>query len=257
MFTGSPRTQQTQKCLYNKWIKTRFNKNITEQELNEAIQEWSRIGLKANTIRSLVSLARKHHQWNTGYPMKTFSKINIPTGKYQEAVKALTQIEARKLLISIQKNQNSNVFMTCCLGYHAGLRKGEVFGLTWEDVDFFKNCLIIRRSYNGPTKNRKSRIVPMADYLYKLLISYSMGLEDKTRKLTRVFNPGPILKEECKKVGIPEITFHGLRHTFATLALDSGKSIKEVQEILGHSKASTTIDIYWNHLKSDMKVDFT
>ncbi|MFP4016451.1 MAG: tyrosine-type recombinase/integrase, partial [Halanaerobiales bacterium] len=57
-----------------------------------------------------------------------------------------------------------------------------------------------------------------------------------------------------KNAGLPDVCFHSLRHTFATLSLEAGVSIKAIQDILGHSTISTTMDTY-SHVTKKMKKD--
>jgi ATP-dependent helicase/nuclease subunit A len=60
-----------------------------------------------------------------------------------------------------------------------------------------------------------------------------------------------------KKAGVQgDHTFHSFRHTFATLALEAGKSPKLVSTCLGHTKLSTTLDQYWNTSKEKLELDF-
>jgi integrase len=143
------------------------------------------------------------------------------------------------------------------LAYHAGLRKGEIFGLEWMRVDFFDGNLIITKSYNGPTKNRRSRAVPMSAALQTALMDLANRSVSGSEKVIKPFDPGPVLRNNCVRAKLPAITMHAFRHTFATLALDSGVTIKEVQTMLGHTKASTTLDIYWNKIGETKEVDFT
>ncbi len=253
-FYGRPHTIKTQECLFKKWIIPILVPPITEDDLEEAVAYWRKNGLKSNTIRSLCSITRKYAA-QSGSPIIQTHKIQTNLINPIGTTKVLDKKQARQLLSIIKQINTPNEYLTICLGYHAGLRKGEVFGLEWEDVYFFNRKLMIRRSYDGPTKNGKNRVVPMSDGLARALIFYSDP--EKEGKICTPFDPGPLLKRTCKYANLPEITFHGLRHTFATLALNSGKTIKEVQEMLGHSKASTTIDIYWNHLPTTTQVDFT
>ena len=253
-FYGRPGTIKVQKCLFEKWIAPWFAHPITEEDLDSAVADWQSLGLKPNTIRSLVSITRKYAA-QMGTPIVTTHRIQTnminPVGKS----KVLTKVQARQLLEHIKHFGTKNEYWAICLGYHAGLRKGEAFGLEWEDIDWLNRKIMIRRSYDGPTKNGKPRVVPMGQALWEALFWNCVGKE--TGKICKPFNPGPVLRKHCQRANIPTITFHALRHTFATLALNNGLSIKDVQEMLGHSKASTTIDIYWNHIPSDVIVDFT
>jgi len=253
-FYGRPNTIKAQKSLFEKWVEPNFSHPIYENDLEDAVTFWKSRGLKANTIRSLISITRKYAA-QYGTPIIQTHRIQTNIGNQVGTSKVLTKKQAHQLLDYIKTFHSVNEYRAICLGYHAGLRKGEVFGLEWEDIDWHGWRIMVKRSYNGPTKNGKNRVVPMSDALWKTLFWTEDNL--KKGKVCTPFNPGPVLRKACKDARLPEITFHGLRHSFATIALNSGKNIKEVQTWLGHSKASTTIDVYWNHLPDDSKVDFT
>ena len=61
-------------------------------------------------------------------------------------------------------------------------------------------------------------------------------------------------KKIVKQMGLPDTRFHDLRHTFATVSLENGDSIKTVQENLGHSTAVTTLNIY-SHVTEKMRAE--
>lgn len=148
---------------------------------------------------------------------------------------------------------------------HTGLRQGEVFGLKWEDVDFEQGCLFIRRSlahvigkgavFQEPkTKNSRRRVLLFPDDVVSLRkyrdwqANYAAELGDKFSWHNLVFTSPfgqPIsptnfsrryFKPLLARCGINErFSFHGLRHTHATLLLQEGVNPKIVQERLGHS----------------------
>ena len=168
------------------------------------------------------------------------------------------------------------------LTVHTGMRQGEVFGLKWDDVDFENSCLFIRRSlahivgkgamFQAPkTKNSVRRILLMPEDVRSLQIykewqeNYADDLGDlfaghglvftspfgspisPTNFTRRYFKP---LLQEC---GLDEnFTFHGLRHTHATLLLRQGVNPKIVQERLGHSSIKVTMDTY-SHVLPDIQ----
>ena len=148
-----------------------------------------------------------------------------------------------------------------------GMRRGEICGLRWEDFDQETGRLMVRRAYSGgavqeDTKTeagKRTILLPesTADLLRKLY---------RKRKSPWIFpdylNPEcPIppsrvyhkLKSILKENGLPDIRFHDLRHTFATHALESGVDPKTLSSILGHTKASFTLDRY-THVTKDMQV---
>lgn len=60
-------------------------------------------------------------------------------------------------------------------------------------------------------------------------------------------------KSIARKIGLPDTRFHDLRHTYAVISLESGSDVKTLQEFMGHSKATTTLDIY-SHVSRTMKL---
>jgi integrase len=64
-----------------------------------------------------------------------------------------------------------------------------------------------------------------------------------------------MLRHICRRIGLPALRFHDLRHTYATLALESGVSPREVAGWLGHSSVQTTLQIYWGSLNTNTDVN--
>ena len=151
-----------------------------------------------------------------------------------------------------------------------GLRRGEICGLKWQDIDFEENKLRVKRSVSvkrgggvniGETKTETGvRCIEMPPSVAELL---------KNRKQTAItewvfpafLNPEqPIhpqaayrkLKVILKNAELPLIRFHDLRHTFATHATQGGVDPKTLAGILGHTNASFTLDTY-THVTSDMQ----
>ena len=150
-----------------------------------------------------------------------------------------------------------------------GLRRGELCGLRWEDFDCEAGTLRVRRTIcarkggelaAGDTKTYAGQRTILLPHSTAQLLR-----ERKQSALTqwifhdplrpeRPVNPGSAyrrLKELLKQAGLPSIRFHDLRHTFATHALASGVDAKTLSGILGHTKASFTLDTY-THVTGDM-----
>lgn len=150
-----------------------------------------------------------------------------------------------------------------------GLRRGEICGLMWSDFDERKETLTVRRTVHqrkggglttGETKTGKGRrtitLPPSTARLLK---------ERKKKSFSNWIFPNPTqpempvspssaynhMKTLLKNAGLPSIRFHDLRHTFATHALASGVDAKTLSGILGHTKASFTLDTY-THVTGDM-----
>ncbi len=150
-----------------------------------------------------------------------------------------------------------------------GLRRGEICGLMWSDFDEKKGTLSICRTVHiqeggrltlGETKTGQGRrIITLPPSTAQLLAerkkgSYSQWIFPNPLHPERPTHPSGAyshLKFLLKRAGLPDIRFHDLRHTFATHALTSGVDAKTLSGILGHTKASFTLDTY-THVTGDM-----
>ena len=133
-----------------------------------------------------------------------------------------------------------------------GLRAGELAGLRWGDVGIKRRLITVRRSYAGPTKNGLTRYVPILDPLLPCLSAWrlraSKGSElvfpnragKMRQKSDRVFQEK--LHAVLEGAHLPKryITFHGLRHTFASHWMMNGGSLFKLQKILGHQSIAMT-----------------
>ena len=151
-----------------------------------------------------------------------------------------------------------------------GLRRGELCGLKWEDLDSEAGTLKVRRTIHTGKGGALTVGDPKTHAGTRdILLPYSTAqLLQKRREtaLTEWIFPNPIKPEqpanpgmayrELKRLltaaGLPDIRFHDLRHTFATHALASGVDAKTLSGILGHTKASFTLDTY-THVTGDMQ----
>lgn len=139
------------------------------------------------------------------------------------------------------------------------MRKCEVLGLEWKDIQFDKKRIYVQRTTaygeNGEyiiqlPKGNKKRYVPLNDQLACELKHYRHDLSDKlfhTAKndFLRPSKPDQWIKAVYAKApDLKQITIHGLRHTFATLLNQAGVNPKDVQHILGHTKVDLTLDVY-------------
>lgn len=151
-----------------------------------------------------------------------------------------------------------------------GLRRGEICGLKWSDIDFIEGTLSVRRSIDserkggitvGETKTDAGiRRIVMPPSVAALLRKKQAGAVCEW-VFPHCTNPSvPLhphlayrkLKTILKNAGLPLIRFHDLRHTFATHAMQGGVDAKTLAGILGHTDASFTLDTY-THVTGDMQ----
>ena len=150
-----------------------------------------------------------------------------------------------------------------------GLRLGEICGLMWSDFDAKKGTLSVNRTIHkekggrlvtGDTKTYAgTRTIVLPDSTAELLRgrkknSYSVWIFPNPLKPEAPMNPSTAyrqLKAILTENSLPDLRFHDLRHTFATHALANGVDAKTLSGILGHTKASFTVDTY-THTTTDM-----
>ena len=184
---------------------------------------------------------------------KAIIKGRVPRIK---KIKYLNQFELHTLLVNLKLTSEINWDWLILIIAKTGMRFSEALALTPKDFDFSHQSLIVDKTwdYKGdggflPTKNKSS--VRKIQLDWQTIIKFSeiiKGLpEDKPIFVNgRVFNStvNGVLERYCKKLGIPVISIHGLRHTHASLLLFAGVSIASVARRLGHASMTTTQKTY-------------
>lgn len=258
---GRPSTIRTYTSLFTNHIEPRLNidqaRIATIETLEDMTKEWIEHDYEPNTVRALIRLAARYIKWAGGEDIKTQRLINqIDRHKVKPPVKCLRPVQLKKLLDWLEVN-DPELYFACLLASHAGLRRGEVLGLQWGDFNATRNKIEVRRSYDGPTKNGRPRDVPISERLEKWLWVVDYLNQPLERKVfPSAFDPNPPLRFALKETLCPRIVFHDLRHTFATLGLESGVSPKQMQIWLGHSSVKTTLDIYWQCFPDEAELTF-
>lgn len=171
--------------------------------------------------------------------------------------KFLNQHEVQLLLRELDLKQELNWDWFILLVTKTGLRFSEALALTPEDFDFFKQKIVITKTWNyrnsigdfQPTKNASSVRKIQMDWQLAMQFSQLVKNLDPNKPIfvrKRVFNStiNNRLKVLCTNAKIPVITVHSLRHTHASLLLFAGVSIASVAKRLGHSSMTTTQETY-------------
>ena len=217
-------------------------------------------GLSAKTVRNLnqiISSAMKLAMEQKLIAHNPADGCALPRVEHRE-MKTLT---AEQLAAFLNEAKKTGVYEMYYLDLATGMRRGELLGLKWEDIDFDHGVIHIRRQVarlNGTvqeaplkTKNSYRNISIGADAVELL----KQKREQDRGKSVYVFpapTGGPLapdsvlhmLHRVLERAGLPKIRFHDLRHTFATLALQNGVDIKTVSGMLGHFSAGFTLDTY-------------
>ncbi len=190
-----------------------------------------------------------------------------PPKIYRKEKQVLTKKELETFMKLIENDEAwYDFFYTEIL---TGMRVGEICGARWEDFDEGKRTLRVVRSVDfvhselviGETKTEDGkRTIYLPDSLWRLLTerkrkSFSDWIFPNLLKPEWPLNPNRAYRQLKKLLeigGLPSIRFHDLRHTFTSHAANSGIAPKTLSEIVGHSKASFTLDHY-AHVTSDMQ----
>lgn len=189
--------------------------------------------------------------------------------------------EQTKILLEnleLLSSEDTKYKVAIILTVFTGVRLGELMGLEWQDVDFKNGIISINRSSQYlsdmgvftkvPKTESSIREIAIPEFIISLLEEYKLWYEeqksivgdfwhDSDRLFVQVdgkpITPSTISKwfeKFIKKIGLPVITFHGLRHTNATLLIAQQVDVATVSARLGHAQISTTLDFYVHPLLS-------
>jgi integrase len=197
-----------------------------------------------------------------------------PPRPRREEMRPLNREQVRSLFEAASGDRLEALYIVAVT---AGLRRGELQGLKWEDVDLEAETLQVRRTLSEPKggyvfeapKSGKGRNIRLTQRAVAALREHrKRQLEERMQNAGfwqdhgLVFTSGigtPLLggnlnrafKATLRRAGLPKIRFHDLRHTCATLLLRQGVNPKFVQELLGHADISLTLNVY-SHVLPDM-----
>lgn len=238
---------------------------ITEEDVQNFIIEKLSYGLAKKTIKDMVAVLKSVVKYGVKYKIFSFEdwEVKYPTDSKHNCLQTLTLRHQRILmryLIDNTTSQNIGILLSLC----TGMRIGEVCALKWTDVDFNNRVITIRETvgriyncklkstekiYSTPKTKNSCREIPISKQLFQALKSV------KRTSITPFVVGNSIQSKEprsyrdyfsrlLKRLEIPKITFHGLRHTFATRCIESQCDYKTVSTLLGHSNISTTLNLY-------------
>ena len=216
-------------------------------------------GLSPKTVRNIhqvISSAMDFAKAQKLIAVNPTDGCALPKLEHRE----MKTLPVEQLASFLREAKESGVFEMYYIELATGLRRGELLGLKWEDLNLEQCTLRVQRQVsriNGevveaPLKTKNS-------YRTISLGTDAVGILKEQRKKCGsseyVFpspTGGPIspdsviqmLHRVLKRAGLPKVRFHDLRHTFATVALQNGVDIKTVSGMLGHYSAGFTLDTY-------------
>jgi integrase len=191
-------------------------------------------------------------------PRNVAESVEPPKANEKE-IEPLDEEQVRGLLKAVERDELEALYV---LAITTGMRSGELLGLKWEDVDFRAGTLRVNRTVfngrvNAPKTSKSRRSIRLSRSALVALKNH--GRTSEWVFCTSVGTPISVhnlhnrsWKPLLKKAGLLHKRFHDLRHTCATLLLTKGVHPKVVQELLGHSSISVTLDTY-SHVLPNMQ----
>jgi integrase len=218
-----------------------------------------------DALRACYNYAIKTDRILTVSPM-----MSVPRPTHHYEMSYYSREEAQRFLAAVAGDRLRALFH---LVVAVGLRRGEILGLKWRDVNFADTTLSVRRALadSGAMKSTKTkrsqRLVVLPQSIVDELLAHRERLEaEKLGECELVFpardgSPmAPITLYDLhfvpamKRAKLHRIRFHDLRHTAATIRLAAGDHPNVVQEMLGHTKVETTLGVY-GHVVPTMQRD--
>jgi integrase len=221
----------------------RYMDDLTRQEVQAFVAQKSTTHKPASVNRMLILL---RFIFNQALKWEVAGVSSNPTHgvrqmkENNQKERYLTEEEAQRLYLSVCQSENPSLQYIVALLILTGARKSEVLQARWGDFD----CA--RRLWRIPTsKSGRARHVPLGDGVIETLqlvprqpLTESVFPNPTTgRPYTSIFSAWNAAR---KRAGLAEVRIHDLRHSFASALVNQGRSLYEVQKILGHSQIKTT-----------------
>ena len=243
-------------------------RQLTESEIQDFALQKLQEGLSKKTVKDMLIVLKMIQKFGVkmGYMPLTEWSVKYPTEQKKQELEVLSISHQRRIMQHVINNFTfRNLGIYVCLS--TGMRIGEVCALKWGDINLTTEtisvCRTIERIYIiddnrrhtelviGTPKTKNSiRDIPMSRELSKLIRPLKKVMNDDYYILTNEANPTEprtyrnYYKQFLKRLGVPELKFHGLRHSFATRCIESQCDYKTVSVILGHANISTTLNLY-------------
>ncbi|MTI60193.1 MAG: site-specific integrase [Firmicutes bacterium] len=212
-------------------------------------------------------------------PSNVCKAVEVPKSQREKKLHTWNKKQVQKFLNAAKEYKFYPLFY---LALNTGMRQGELLGLQWKDIDFNNKLVEVKRQivrtdkgliYKKVKTDSGNRVIPVTDEVISFLEEHKTEQEEYIEFLGEdVYQDDDLVG--CSQIGtpidprnlyrkfkkiieenkLPEIRFHDLRHTFATLYLEAGGDIIVLQHILGHSSITVTIDTY-SHITKDMLVN--
>lgn len=242
---------------------------VKEADVQSFVLQKLTLGLSQKTTKDILIVLKMilkfgaKNQWLDYTPLD----IQFPVAAQNFASQqVLSRTHQRKIMQYIQEHftfRNLGVYICLC----SGMRIGEVCALTWADIDTDNGVISVNRTIqriyvieggvrktelilDSPKTKNSIREIPISKDLLRILKPFKKIVNPAFFVLTNDAKPTEprtyrsYYKNLMKALDMPELKFHGLRHSFATRCIESNCDYKTVSVLLGHSNISTTLNLY-------------
>lgn len=232
---NTPQARSTVKHLLT--LATGWARDLTTAQVRAHIKARQAEGASPGTInKEIVFLSAAINAWNLDHsddlpnPTKGL-KLKEPEGR----LRWLTRDEYAQLLDHAEGHLRSVII----LAINTGMRRGELFSLTWNQVDLTHRMITLDAKQ---TKSGKGRAIP----INAAALAELESMTDRKGKIFPVKEVKRSFATACRNAGLQDVTLHTLRHTFASWLVQAGVPIYEVAKLMGHS--SVTMTARYGHL---------
>lgn len=250
---------------------------VNEEKVQQFVFDKLDAGLSEKTIRDIIIVLKMILKFGIKNEYLEYVQIDVkfPSKQEKKNLDVLSKADQKKFMEHLRNNftfKNLGIFI--CLS--TGMRIGEICGLRWCDVDTAEGVIKVRHTLQriyiieGETRHTELlldtpktansvRDIPMSSELLKMLKSLNKVVNENYYVISNDIKPieprtyRNYYKKLCKQLDIPELKFHGLRHSFATRCIESKADYKTVSVLLGHSNISTTLNLYVHPNKEQKK----
>jgi integrase len=244
---------------------------LTPEQVESLYTKKLKEGLAPKTIAGIHGLLHKalDNAVRRGLIARNVCDVISPPRVTRHEITVLTEEQAKRLL-EVAHGHRFEALLTVALT--TGMRKGELLALRWQDIDFANRSVHIRRSVNRfpgfgivenePKTTASRRKIVLPQFVLEVLKQHKTYQDEARQKAGTAWQDHDLVfcntiggfqdvkhlrlsfKRLLKEAGLPEIRFHDLRHSAATILLSMGVNVKVIQELLGHSQISMTLGIY-------------
>ena len=207
-------------------------------------------GLKPGTVNRALNLFKasmtKAVEWEMEGMTDSPARMVKPLADHARVERFLSPQESHALMDAVQKSSNPMLYPLIGFLLLTGSRKSEAFNVCWDHIDFSKSLWTVPLSKSGKARHIPLSAGAMAMVERARQVVASTALSTSPYVFPNVATGGPLRDiqhcwEQARELaGLQNVRLHDLRHSYASALVNEGRSIYEVQKLLGHANVSTT-----------------